>query len=286
MAEDFKHSFKTDRRGELSLLVYNVGFQKCPPGYGWGPGVRDHYLLHYVLSGQGTYETEGRTFVLQSGEAFLARPDVPIFYRADEVNPWEYYWVGFSGPAAPLLLAQTPFTAARPVLRPAAGDHLRQGLLDIYKARGSDYPAAVRMAGYLQAALGLLMAEGPCRGEEALSRYARQGADFLQRNYSRNVGVEETARTCGVSRSCLYRAFQAEFRCSPSDYLTRFRIQRACQLLCHSTLSVSAVAVSAGFADPFYFSRAFRREVGCSPSAYRTQKTGSAESPDNKEDPV
>lgn len=147
MAEDFKHSFKTDRRGELSLLVYNVGFQKCPPGYGWGPGVRDHYLLHYVLSGQGTYETEGRTFVLQSGEAFLARPDVPIFYRADEVNPWEYYWVGFSGPAAPLLLAQTPFTAARPVLRPAAGDHLRQGLLDIYKARGSDYPAAVRMAG-------------------------------------------------------------------------------------------------------------------------------------------
>lgn len=81
-------------------------------------------------------------------------------------------------------------------------------------------------------------------------------------------------------------AFQAEFRCSPSDYLTRFRIQRACQLLCHSTLSVSAVAVSAGFADPFYFSRAFRREVGCSPSAYRTQKTGGAESPDNKEDPV
>lgn len=112
MAEDFKHSFKTDRRGELSLLVYNVGFQKCPPGYGWGPGVRDHYLLHYVLSGQGTYETGGRTFVLHSGEAFLARPDVPIFYRADDRNPWEYYWVGFSGRAAPLLLAQTPFTAA------------------------------------------------------------------------------------------------------------------------------------------------------------------------------
>ena len=98
--------------------------------------------------------------------------------------------------------------------------------------------------------------------------------------------IKDIARTCGVSRSCLYRAFQAEFRCSPSDYLTRFRIQRACQLLCHSTLSVSAVAVSAGFADPFYFSRAFRREVGCSPSAYRTQKTGGAESPDNKEDPV
>ncbi|MDD3346104.1 helix-turn-helix domain-containing protein [Oscillibacter sp.] len=269
MAGDFKHSFKTDRRAELSLVVYNVGFQKCPPSYGWGPGVRDHYLLHYIVSGRGIYETEGRTFVLDAGNAFLARPDAPIYYRADETDPWEYYWVGFSGPAAPLLLAQTPFTPERPVLRPAAGDALRQGLLEIYKARSSDYPGAVRMAGYLQAALGLLMEEAPRRGEDALARYARQGAAFLQQNYSRAIGVEEAARQAGVSRSCLYRAFQSEFGCSPSAYLTRFRIQRAGELLRHSTLPVGAVAASVGFEDPFYFSRAFGREVGCSPSVYR-----------------
>ena len=269
MAEDFKYSFKTPQREALSLLVHNAGFQKCPPGYGWGPGVRDHYLLHYVVSGRGTYEVEGRTFVLEPGAAFLARPDVPIYYRADEADPWEYYWVGFSGPAAPLLLAQTPFTASRPVLRPALGEQLRQGLLEIYKARGTDYPSAVRMAGYLQAALGLLMEGTPRRGGDSLSLYARQGAAFLQQNYSRAIGVEETARQAGVSRSCLYRAFQEEFGCSPSAYLTRYRVQRACQLLRHSTLPVSAVAASVGFEDPFYFSRAFRREVGCSPTAYR-----------------
>ena len=50
---DFKHSFKAAQREELSLTVYNTGFQKCPPGYGWGPGVRDHYLLHYIVSGRG-----------------------------------------------------------------------------------------------------------------------------------------------------------------------------------------------------------------------------------------
>lgn len=170
--------------------------------------------------------------------------------------------------------------------RPAAGDQLRQGLLDIYKARGSDYPAAVRMAGYLQAALGLLMAEGPRPGRRGPEPLCPPGRRLSPAQLFPQRGGGGDRRTCGVSRSCLYRAFQAEFRCSPSDYLTRFRIQRACQLLCHSTLSVSAVAVSAGFADPFYFSRAFRREVGCSPSAYRTQKTGGAESPDNKEDPV
>lgn len=269
MAEDFKHSFKTSEREELSLVVYNTGLQKCGPGYSWGPGVRDHYLLHYVVSGQGTYEAEGRIFVLTAGQVFLAWPDVPIYYRADEQQPWEYSWVGFAGPLAPLLLAQTPFTRRAPVLRPAAGEALRQSLLEIYQARGADYPSAVRMAGYLQAALGLLMESGSRRGVDALSVYARQGADFLQRNYSRPIGVEEAAREAGVSRSYFYRAFQAEFGCPPSVYLTRYRIQRAKQLLRHSALPVGAVAASVGFEDPFYFSRTFRRETGLSPTEYR-----------------
>lgn len=150
VTRDFKHSFKAPERAELPLVVYNAGFQKCPPGYGWGPGIRDHYLIHYIVSGRGTYETAGRTFVPEAGEAFLVRPEEPVYYQADEEEPWEYYWVGFSGPSAPLLLAQTAFSGGAPVVQ--AGQQLRQALLEVYKARGTDYPSAVRMAGYLQAA--------------------------------------------------------------------------------------------------------------------------------------
>lgn len=178
--------------------------------------------------------------------------------------------MGFAGPSAALLLAQTPFTRTHPVLHPAAGERLRQALLDIYKARGADYPSAVRMAAISRRPWGFVETAPP-RGGEALTVYARQGAAFLQQNYSRSIGVEEAARQAGVSRSCLYRAFQAEFGCSPSAYLIRYRIQRATQLLRHSTLPISAVAASVGFEDPLYFSRAFRRAVGQSPTEYRQQ---------------
>ena len=271
MGQDFKHSFKASERAALSLVVYNAGYQKCSPGYGWGPGVRDHYLIHYVVSGKGIYQTQGRTFELKAGDLFLVRPDTPVFYQADHQEPWEYYWVGFAGPSAGLLLAQTGFAQQLHVISPKAGGRLRQGLLDIYKARGSDYPSAVRMAGYLQAALGLLMEdEPPRRGNEALSVYARQGAQFIQQNYSGAITVEQIAQQAGVSRSCLYRAFITEFSLSPSDYLVNYRIQRACQLLRHSTLPVRAVAASVGFEDHLYFSRAFRRVSGQSPTEYRS----------------
>ena len=124
MTRDFKHSFKAPDRPELSLVVYNAGFQKCPPGYGWGPGIRDHYLIHYILSGHGHCRIGEEQRDLGAGEAFLVRPEVPTHYAAAEEDPWEYYWVGFSGPSAPLLLSATVFAAAS-VARPQAGDRLR-----------------------------------------------------------------------------------------------------------------------------------------------------------------
>ncbi len=272
MPQGFKHSLTAADRAGLPLVVYNAGFQKCTPGYGWGPGVRDHHLIHYVVSGEGTLRLENRTFVLKAGDAFLVRTDTPVYYGADQTDPWEYYWVGFSGESAGLLLAQTGFSAEAPVHSLTEGDRFHQVMLEIYQARGSDYPSAVRMAGYLQAALGLLMGEAsPPKGEETLAAYARQGMEYIHQNYSRGITVGEVAQQVGISRSYLYRAFQQALSCPPSDYLSRHRIRRAGQLLRHSALSIGAVATSVGFEDRFYFSRAFRRATGLSPTQYRAQ---------------
>ena len=269
MGQAYKHSFKVSHPAELSLTVYNVGFQKCPPGYGWGPGVRDHFLLHYIVSGRGFYRLGDRTFVLSPGDAFLAPPEEPIYYEADREEPWEYYWVGFSGPEAAHLLKESAFSRERPAGHIPKGEQLRRELLEIYKARGSDYVSAVRMGGYLQAALALLMESGPGGGRESQGGIAPRAALYLRQNYTRPLTVEELAREAGISRSYLYRAFQAEYHCSPSAYLTGLRMERAAELLRRGGLSVGAVAASVGYEDAFYFSRVFKREKGMSPSDYR-----------------
>ena len=67
MAVYFKNSYKSDG-AVLPLSVKNVGFQQCTPGYRWGAGVRDHYLIHYVVSGRGTFTAAGRAFPVRAGE--------------------------------------------------------------------------------------------------------------------------------------------------------------------------------------------------------------------------
>ena len=84
MPDTFKNSYKTTEKSMVSLSVYNVGFQRCEPLYQWGPGIRDHYLIHHVVAGKGYYTVGGQTFTLSAGDTFLVYPLTEITYHADQ----------------------------------------------------------------------------------------------------------------------------------------------------------------------------------------------------------
>ena len=65
-----------------SVTVYYCGYEKCESGHFWGPAVRNQYLLHYVISGCGTYVVGGETYTLHAGSCFLIRPGERTLYTA------------------------------------------------------------------------------------------------------------------------------------------------------------------------------------------------------------
>ena len=69
----------------------------------------------------------------------------------------------------------------------------------------------------------------------------------------------------------LFRSMQ-EVDVSPNDYLTRFLVTQACELLERSTLSMAEVAASVGYSDQLYFSRVFKKVIGLPPTQYKQQK--------------
>lgn len=110
-----KQSYKQSYTDNVELSIFNCGHEYCQPGHTWGPGVRDHYLIHLVVAGKGVYQVNGAAYNLQEGDLFLAKPNQLITYAADETDPWEYYWVGFNGACANKLVQQTPFSDVQPV---------------------------------------------------------------------------------------------------------------------------------------------------------------------------
>ncbi len=81
--------------------------------------------------------------------------------------------------------------------------------------------------------------------------------------------VEQLAATAGLSRSAFFERFKRAVGESPSEYLTRWRVHVASQLLASGDASVAAAARHVGYATEAGFSNAFLRVMGVRPGAYR-----------------
>ena len=99
--------------------------------------------------------------------------------------------------------------------------------------------------------------------------YVERAKDYIASSYSDPITVEDVADYTGISRSYLFRAFQAYQKQSPKEYLTEYRIRQACHLLRETGLSVASIAYSVGFEDNLYFSKAFKKKMQMSPSQSR-----------------
>ena len=265
----FKYSYKTKTKENLSIAVYNTGIQQCESGHCWGPGLRDHYLLHYVISGKGLYTCKDTTYHVQAGDLFVVFPNQVVSYRAEEQDPWQYCWVGFNGTEAKRLMDLTPFRPDCLILS-LHNDAILQALTEIYEAWGNKPTDELNMIGKLYLFLSQLVGlQQEVREENNItSVYIENALKYIQYNYSHSIDITSIADSIGISRSHLYRAFIKHLGISPNDYITRFRINRACSLLRNSDLTISNIANSVGYDDPLYFSRVFKKVKGVSPSMY------------------
>lgn len=81
--------------------------------------------------------------------------------------------------------------------------------------------------------------------------------------------VESLCAKAGISRTVLTERFVAMLGCAPGEYLARWRMQTAANLLAESALPVEAIAERCGYSSVSAFARSFKKLQGTSPGAYR-----------------
>jgi AraC-like DNA-binding protein len=229
-----------------------------------------------VTSGTGhvhLHDRPGR-FEITPGSYFWLPQGVAHTYGPDG-GTWDEIWVLFEGPAARGYEDLGYLAGATsPVATPT----------DI----GSVIEAAQRLveltaeppvlAGHLAAAAGLhtlITAVGAAgRHGEAGSFNAslgRRAVEALSKDLAAPVRIGALAKEFAVSRDTLLAAVRAVTGSTPSDYLTRCRLDRAKALLAETDLPVAKIGVRVGYPDPAYFARVFSRHVGLPPGRFRSQ---------------
>jgi len=96
--------------------------------------------------------------------------------------------------------------------------------------------------------------------------------DLIHANLHRRIPLSELARSARCSQSAFEKKFRRVFGCAPGDTVLRVRLNRAAMLLYTRSVSLKEIAAATGFADRYAFGKAFRRQFGVPPGAYRERR--------------
>lgn len=259
------------------LYMSFCGYSECEPKHSYGHAARGDYIIHFILEGKGIYRTENRTYHLSAGQGFLIEPEMLTWYQADQDNPWSYIWIGFGGREARKCLDDIGVSEEQPVFYSDHGTEMKRILMKMLRTRTGSVSSQYQLQGLFYSFLALLT-ENPMEAEEQQDKesiYVKNAVRFIRGNYKNKIRVTDIANEICVSRSYLYKLFERSFEMSPQEFLIRFRISRARELLTLSNMTVEDIAMSCGFCDTRAFSKSFKQHYGISPKEYRMKKAQS-----------
>ncbi len=108
---------------------------------------------------------------------------------------------------------------------------------------------------------------GPGKFDEDIPFYA--AIDFMQRNYTKDISLQQIAAIAQITPRHFDRMFKQQFQSTPKHYLLNLRINRARSLLVETDLPIAEIAAQCGFANSKHFADCFRSFRHMSATEYR-----------------
>jgi AraC-like DNA-binding protein len=259
------------------FYFFNVGYEKCQSRHRFGPSLRDNYIVHFVISGKGRYTVNDATHHLGAGDFFLIRPNELVDYEADTEEPWEYYWIGFSGNKVKEILQTNGIGAkdyigqvdTKEVLREKFESFMQSDFFD-------DSQKLVNQAFFYDIFSFFKIHNEGVEMEVRVSQRKKYSEAFLlyvENNYYReDLTIEEIAKSMYLHPSYFSQVIKEELGLNALKYLNLYRMNKASQLLKTTELSIEEISNAVGYQNRHSFSRAFKSRFHSSPTGYKAEK--------------
>jgi len=262
---------------ENSLSVIDVGVEtRQNKSYYYDNNARNYqgYLFQYTLDGYGIYECNGKRYKISKGNAFfISIPENSrYYYMPTEDNSklnWMFFYVHCTGPAvAPFYRRIHELTGPVIDLGP---DNVLTSIFynfynSLYKQKQVDHYMACEWLYHFLVTL-LRSVESPLSGKK--SSHVAHAVEWIKKNYSKPVNLEEMCSEIGVSYPHVARLFYDEKGITPIQFLTQIRLEKSKELLLNTNLPINIIAAQCGFSTANYFTKVFKKAMYITPSTYR-----------------
>ncbi len=257
------------------FFATNLGFFTTVYGHRTERETFDEYIVIYCLDGRGWYKALGQQWDIIKGEVLFVQPSIAHGYGSDDKSPWSIQWAHFRGNLALSYLDLMNITPDKPIrnigIQPGISNLFSEAL-NVMKSGYSLYHL-VKISAMIQQALSQIAFSttySPPQGTIGL--HVGNVIEFMLTNITERCTLDDFASQACLSRSYFSRQFREKTGYAPVEYFIRLKIQRACELLETTSMTVGQISRSLGYGDQYYFSRIFKKIVGTHPTQYRRTK--------------
>ncbi|WP_162890851.1 helix-turn-helix domain-containing protein [Suicoccus acidiformans] len=234
--------------------------------------ISHYYKLVIVSQGQLNHHINGRHYITQKNDAILYRPGEVYQVETSEQNITQYLSILFQASNLPEHLYEQVHHLSQEALRLVDDIHLRANL------QANDRPYLNDMVYANVYHLLLLLSEQGSSSEDSDSSMAMREnyerelfqamATYIENHVEEKNEVQDLVEEFDISRSTVQSLFKKYSQLTPKQYINQVRLQRSKDLIHESSLTLSEIAHDLGYGSIQYFSRAFTKEFGLTPSAY------------------
>jgi len=240
-------------------------------------GISQHIII-YCIEGYGWIEVDKKRINISPSQFITIPANTPHRYGADKKDPWSIYWAHFKGENAAFIadLIVKNSDNYKPQLTFSED---RIGLFDdiYYNLENGYSDDALRYVNmiFYHFLSSMIYEDKFNRMKKTVDTdMVDRVIKIMQENIQKTITLKEMAAASNLSVTHFSSLFRKKTGHSPIEYFNHLKIQKACQYLAFTGMTIKELAFCVGVDDQYYFSRMFTRLMGMSPSIYRRRNAG------------
>lgn len=236
----------------------NKGFEKTSPFPGF----------IFPISGKAQYKFDGTPYVAKMGNIIHGGANMDLDKEVVSKKSWEFVVVLYDMylKSGDLELDKLHFE-----LNIGRNPKILNNLLRLSNIQDDEPMSMFRRENIFRSMLEDIFTSAHTDNLTDTEKLFSDVSSFIQENYDDNISIKGLSELNGVTENQLSYAFNKHTKMGPGEYLIRFRMNMAKNLLVETELSIGEISELVGYVDPLYFSRIYKKTYGLSPNNFRKE---------------
>ena len=228
------------------------------------PFVRPVNYVNLVVKGCGTLKYNNCDYELSEGTLFFMFPQIAYYIEASD--DFEYIYISYTGTCASNLMDSFGITPTNAVYHNFTHAPLWSDAISRITAKNAN----ILTESVLYYTLALIQSENnTCNQSDNDDDIMSQIKSYIDIHYrEQDISLGKLSQIFSYSEKYLSASFNKNMNMHYAEYINKLRIQYATALMADGNNSISRISGMCGYSDPLYFSKVFKKLMGCTPTDY------------------